>query len=308
MLLAYLDEVGETGAFISREHPRFNTSAAFGYAGFVIPAARAREFGARFTQEKRTLFQSEISQASHPGRWEKKGADMFRPLTPTRNAENLRVFDHLVRVLRNMGGQLFYYAAEKPLGTPKQTQLDQDGRESAAMQETLNRVARHADQCDLNVMVLIDQINEKSRIQRLPTMYSHIFGRASEYPEMRRIVEPPMHIDSQLSSNIQFADWVAACVGRAVDYQLVKDSRFRWITDSTSFKHVDGSFTWESKLHLHHRAVEEMHHSEIFNRFRKLYPVPHGQLIGSSIDPDAARKMHAIAAQRAATSTHRRIP
>lgn len=37
MLLAYIDEIGETGAFISREDPKFNTSPAFGYAGFIIP-------------------------------------------------------------------------------------------------------------------------------------------------------------------------------------------------------------------------------------------------------------------------------
>lgn len=43
MLLAYIDEIGETGAFISRDHPRFNTSPAFGYAGFVVPAEHARE-------------------------------------------------------------------------------------------------------------------------------------------------------------------------------------------------------------------------------------------------------------------------
>ena len=36
MLIAYIDEVGEAGAFISKDHKRFNTSPVFGYAGFVI--------------------------------------------------------------------------------------------------------------------------------------------------------------------------------------------------------------------------------------------------------------------------------
>jgi len=49
MLLAYIDEIGETGAFVSHDHPKFNTSPAFGYAGFVIPAVNARRFGAAFT-------------------------------------------------------------------------------------------------------------------------------------------------------------------------------------------------------------------------------------------------------------------
>lgn len=37
-------------------------------------------------------------------------------------------------------------------------------------------------------------------------MYAHILGRSSEHKEMRRIIEPPMHLDSELSTNIQFAD------------------------------------------------------------------------------------------------------
>ena len=85
----------------------------------------------------------------------------------------------------DLGGELFYYADEKPIGTPKQTDVDPAQRETAAMQEALNRIARHAELHDANVMVMIDQINEKSRAERLPRMYSHILGRAADYREMR---------------------------------------------------------------------------------------------------------------------------
>ena len=37
MLIAYIDEVGEAGAFISKDHRRFKISPVFGYAGFVVP-------------------------------------------------------------------------------------------------------------------------------------------------------------------------------------------------------------------------------------------------------------------------------
>lgn len=63
MLLAYLDETGETGAFISPDHPKFNTSAAFGYAGFVIPDANARWIASQFAEAKKTLFATEIEAA-----------------------------------------------------------------------------------------------------------------------------------------------------------------------------------------------------------------------------------------------------
>ncbi|MCT1777045.1 DUF3800 domain-containing protein [Brachybacterium sp. p3-SID957] len=297
MLLAYIDEIGETGAFVSRDHDHYSTSPAFGYAGFIIPEGKARDFGAVFDGEKRTVFKRLIEQADHPGRWERKGAEVFSVRAPETHPGQLRVFDHLVRTLTHMGGNLFYYADEKPIGTPKQTRLDRDDRERQAMREALNRIARHADTHEQNVLVMIDQINEKERKRRLPAMYEHILGRTKEYPEMRRLVEPPMHVDSALSASIQFADWVAACVGRAIDYQLLKESAYSWITDTRVVKSVRGSFTHESKLHLHLRSVGEFHHSQIFSRERPLFPIPGGQLVGDMTDPMAAEKMRAIAAK-----------
>ncbi|MGC0367311.1 hypothetical protein ABH922_005363 [Rhodococcus sp. 27YEA15] len=231
MLLAYIDEIGETGAFVSNKDARYKTSPAFGYAGLIIPGDQARKFGEVFTREKRVLFKADIAAAEHPGRWERKGSEIFRPDTFEKYPQQMRVFSYLVRSLRELGGSLFYYADEKPLGTPRQTDLDTDARETAAMRETLNRIARYADHNQSNVTVMIDQINEKTRAARLPAMYEHILGRAAGYAEMKRIVEPPMHIDSVLSSNIQFSDWIAACVTRAIDYQLIQDSRYNWLAE-----------------------------------------------------------------------------
>lgn len=62
VLLAYIDEIGETGAFVSRDDARYKTSPAFGYAGFIIPADNARAFGQAFTENKRTLFATELAR------------------------------------------------------------------------------------------------------------------------------------------------------------------------------------------------------------------------------------------------------
>lgn len=221
MLLAYLDEVGEPGAYISKSHARFNTSPGFGYAGFVISDANAREFGAIFTREKRALFVSKHESASTPGVWEIKGASMFRSKTPGYAPQNIRVFKNLCRQLNRLGGRLFYYVDEKPTGTPKQVSLDMDLSERRAMEEVLNRVCRAANDRNENIMFMIDAISEDQRSKRLPNMYAHILGRAIDKPEMRRAVEPPMHIDSELSASIQLADWTAAIIGRAVEYQLL---------------------------------------------------------------------------------------
>lgn len=298
MLLAYIDEVGEPGAFVSRTDARYNTSPAFGYAGFVISESAARRMGEVFTFKKRQLFASEIELASHPGRWERKGSELLRPDTPQRFPQHIRVLNFLFKTLTALGGTLFYYAEEKKIGTPRQTELDPVQRETDVMGQTLNRLCRYADASDQNLLVMIDQVNEKTRAERLPTMYGHILGRAAMYPEMKRIVEPPMHIDSVLSANIQFADWVAATVSRAVDNQLIRESRYPWANYRDGFNAIRGAFTHESKLFLRNRSIEHLHHSELFQVERPLFPRAAGQLLQDQVDPAVFRRIKA-AAERA---------
>ena len=168
------------------------------------------------------------------------------------------------------------------------------------MKETLNRLARCADERGKHLLVLMDQVNEKQRLDRMPTMYAHMFSRSGGFEEMKRIVEPPMHLDSAVSANIQFADWVAACVSRAVDYQLIQGSDFGWITGN-AVEAVRGSFTHESKLHLWQRSIDDIHHSDLFKRERPLFPKIVGQRVSDRIPVDALRRLVA-ATQRSGTS------
>lgn len=274
MLLTYIDEIGHTGAFVHPKHPRYSDSPAFGYGGFIIPEQNARVFSSCFSEAKRHLCASEIPKGIDPNQWEKKGADLLFALVAEEMPQNLRVLGDLIRKLKSLGGQLFYYVQEKPLGTPKETNCGPKEfaeREESALRQTLNRLARAADHEDENILILMDQINEKSRKQRLPAMYAHIFGRTASFEEMRRIIEPPMHVDSALSANIQFADWICALVKRAVENQLVEDSRYSWIPNARQLKSALGAFTHESKLQLCERSVEDLHHSEILSSTRPLF-------------------------------------
>lgn len=291
MLLAYLDEIGAPGAYVSPQHPRYADSPAFGYGGFIIPESKAREFGARFAAAKKSLFKNEIPEGQDPGRWEKKGSSLLYAKVLDERPQNLRGLGSLVGALRGMDGWLFYYADEKPVGTPKQTNtgpVEFERREQSAMQEVLNRIARHADKSGESVMVMMDQINEKSRKQRLPQMYAHILGRSSDFPEMRRIIEPPMHVDSSLSANIQFADWVCAFAKRAIESQLVVDSRYEWILSAKQLRSARGAFTYESKLHLYAREISDLVHSEILDPKRPVISDP------SMISSENRRKLEQV--------------
>lgn len=276
MLFAYLDEIGAPGPFIHPTHKRFSDSPAFGYGGFIIPAENARKFGAFFASKKKEFFSPSIPEGEDPGQWEKKGSDLLYARVYEERRQNLRLLGSLISKLRQCDGHLFYYADEKPVGGRKETNcgpVEMLDREKHAMKEALNRIARHADENNQNVMVMMDQINEKARKQRLADMYAHIFGRASHFEEMRRILEPPMHIDSKLSSNIQFADWVCALVKRSTEYQLVEDSRYSWIPEANQLIAARGAFTYNSKLHLFERVTPDLHHSEIMNRNRPVIEV-----------------------------------
>lgn len=57
MLLAYLDEFGHIGSFISKDHDKFKDHPVFGYAGFVIPAHNVRYLGGLFEFLKKSLLE-----------------------------------------------------------------------------------------------------------------------------------------------------------------------------------------------------------------------------------------------------------
>lgn len=66
MLLAYIDEIGQTGAFVHPRHKRFSDSPAFGYGGFLIPEDKDRDFGACFAHSKQQLCKHEIPKGTDP--------------------------------------------------------------------------------------------------------------------------------------------------------------------------------------------------------------------------------------------------
>lgn len=298
MLLAYIDEIGDFGAFISPQHHKYRGFPAYGYGGFVIDEAQARSIGQYFTEQKRRMFREEISESDNPAIWEMKGADLFRPQSPMRCPYQIRVFLNILQELHRLGGFIFYYAQEKPVGTPTQVGWEESAWERQAMQETLNRLARHADSENSHLLVIADSINEKKRLERVREMYAHIYARSASNPEMYRLLEPPMHLDSALSSNIQLADWIVAWLRKLIDFHLLRESRYKWVSEPRWQPYIHNLFTYESKLHLHQRSVPDFNHSDLLQKKRPLFPLPHGHFVGSSVDPDVARKMRGIAEAR----------
>ena len=188
-------------------------------------------------------------------------------------------FRELVRFLCARGGRLFFYGEEKPLGTAterwgKDSRLQKQGLlefKWGCLHQALNRLCTYAERHGENLIVIMDTENEKERVVQVQNSYAHVFNRTADpdHGEMRRLIESTMHVDSKLSANVQFADWVAAAVRRAFEYQLIEDSPFSWVP--TAFEDLTRSkLTIESKLYFSHSrgGVREVHNAGIFARER----------------------------------------
>jgi hypothetical protein len=53
LYIAYLDEFGHSGPYISHDHPTHHTHPAFGIGGFVLPYYKVRSFSTFFFQLKK---------------------------------------------------------------------------------------------------------------------------------------------------------------------------------------------------------------------------------------------------------------
>lgn len=68
LYVAYLDEFGHIGPFISRIHPEHRTSPIFGLGGIVLPSDRVRGFATWFFKLKCNLLKFEIERSGVPPR------------------------------------------------------------------------------------------------------------------------------------------------------------------------------------------------------------------------------------------------
>jgi len=112
--IAYLDEFGHIGPYISRCDPKHNDSPVFGLAGMVLPVSEVRAFGTWFYQRKCELLDWEIKRAGeHPAVWEKKGAALYT-VQNVRKYTELRSFtNRFFNKINKTGGFIFYVGMNK---------------------------------------------------------------------------------------------------------------------------------------------------------------------------------------------------
>ncbi|MGY1880677.1 MULTISPECIES: DUF3800 domain-containing protein [Pseudomonas] len=75
--IAYLDEFGHVGQYVSRKHPMYKTSPVFGLGGMLIPAQEVREFAIYFYKLKCQLLAWDSNTKTH---------NIYRPTIGKRRA------------------------------------------------------------------------------------------------------------------------------------------------------------------------------------------------------------------------------
>jgi hypothetical protein len=247
VFLAYLDEFGHIGPFVAVQHPRFNTHPAFGYAGFAIEARNVREFASYFEHLKQDLLAFEITRdGAHPRRWEKKGASLLTSRNmDVYGGEIGPVLRRLARRLARLDGRFVFAGEIKSTGSPAQTGESAADRSARSLRQVILKLSRFADARDEPIMIFMDAVDEKPRLAAVMAAASFIY--AAHVPELRRVVEIPMQLESHYYATTQYADWLCALVSRASHFHLVDGSGFGWAPDllaqcfGSSARHVETS-------------------------------------------------------------------
>lgn len=218
MQIAYLDEFGHIGPFVSREDAQHKTHPVFGLGGFVLPADRVRDFGSFFQNLKCDLLEWEIAQSgTHPGRWEKKGSALLTTQNIDKYPEVKFALRRILRRIRDDGGRVFFYGQIKPVGA--ESPETSRSRYDHVMIQSIKRLDGNGGRQrqtapSENTLIILDEVDDQSRLDALASASGFMFGSR----DGRHLIEPPMQVESHLYATVQCADWICALLGRLTAY------------------------------------------------------------------------------------------
>lgn len=218
--LAYLDEFGHIGPFVSRDHPKHNTSPVFGLGGFLLPSSKVRAFATWFYQLKCNLLQFEIDRDGVPPyQWEKKGAALYTTKNVVKFRELRNATFRLMNRIERDGGMVFYVGLQKthPPETHDPKRLFQ-----AELRESIKRIDQFCAARNAHFQIILDELKNQDdfRAQIVAEASRQMFGAAARMT----MIEPPIQAESHLFQTLQCADWLCGLVGRVGCFQVLPES------------------------------------------------------------------------------------
>jgi hypothetical protein len=251
--IAYLDEFGHIGPFISRTHIRYQESPVFGLAGLILPMEEVRAFGTWFFQRKQELLAWEIERSGkHPATWEKKGSSLYTLANIKKYAELRKFTNRFLNKIRSVNGRVIFVGIEKH-ATPHDH--DPNALYISLLRETIKRINQYSEvDCvnGTNFLLVLDEHDQRDALvtAAAQAMYN------SEEPR-RRLIEPPFQVESERYQTVQAADWIAGLVGRIAAVWARPDEYQDWTPFRTYFE-----------ARLNHAAVRSGVRTGIHANFR----------------------------------------
>ena len=213
--IAYLDEFGHIGPYVSPTDRRYNTHPVFGFGGYVLPAESVREFGAFFLKLRNNLLRDEIvAKGVDTHVWEKKGSALLTTRNVVKYPELRVAINRLLGRLGEMGGYIPIYGQVKPVGPPHPTSEASRDRYQHCLVQLITRQSWSTPP-DGRVLMILDEIDDKSRVEAIAMLRGFMFSK----PAGRKLLEPPMQVESHLYPTVQAADWICALISRITAYQ-----------------------------------------------------------------------------------------
>ncbi|MCY4121980.1 MAG: DUF3800 domain-containing protein [Acidobacteria bacterium] len=208
--IAYLDEFGHVGPYVSRQDPRYNDSPVFGLAGFIVPVEQVRRFGTWFYQRKCDLLDFEIRRSGeHPAVWEKKGSSLYTVTNVTRYPELRQTTFRMLNKISSLGGRIFYYGIRK---TADPAAHDANAMYLSVLSEATRRLDAFCRDDGSGPERFLLALDEHPQRRELVTSVARdMYG--GEEPR-RQLIEPPFQLESHRYQTLQAADWIAGLVGR----------------------------------------------------------------------------------------------
>lgn len=165
LLIAFLDEFGHSGPFVSRRDARYSQSPVFGLAGYILPHNQVRHFATFFFQLKCNMLAAELRlNQQHPATWEKKG----NSLITTRNIARYRhVREGLIRLIseiRKRHGKIFFYGREK-YKDPENSNAS--GLYTTVMAHSIRQIDAFCGTRNAKFMMILDQHSDRVKLWRV---------------------------------------------------------------------------------------------------------------------------------------------
>lgn len=230
LYIAYMDEFGHIGPYISHDHSRHKTHPVFGIGGMVLPYSQVRQFATFFFQLKNRLLNFEIQRDGiHPAKWEKKGSSLYRTDNILKYPELRNATFRLLNKINKSGGYAIYVGSEKSrTETINSKQL---------FHSTLIEIIKRLDEeCaaknDQFLLILDEQEENVMTAEIVERTGIEMFGVNNR----KTLIEPPVQAESHLYQTLQCADWLCGLFGRMshLQYEPENKREFRWF--ETYFK------------------------------------------------------------------------